>query len=86
MQKLPEDKIKLGIYKHSKKGYLYEVIGLSRHSETLEEYVVYKQLYDTYALWHRPLKMFFENVEIDGKEVPRFEYLGNNLANVANLR
>ena len=60
MEKLTESNFKTGIYKHSKKGLLYEVIGLSSHSETLEEYVVYKQLYGTYALWIRPKKMFFE--------------------------
>ena len=73
--------IKLGKYEHSKSGRKYEVIGLARHSETLEELVVYKALYKSEefgegALWVRPKDMFFDNVTIDGKEVPRFKYLG----------
>lgn len=65
-----------GIYKHYK-GKLYEVIGLVRHSETLEEMILYKALYNgkfgENSLWVRPAAMFSEMVEIDGKQVPRFE-------------
>lgn len=65
------------IYKHYK-GKNYEVIGVARHSETLEELVVYKALYDSpefgnNALWVRPKKMFLENVMIDGIEIERFK-------------
>ena len=69
--------IKLGKYKHYK-GKEYEVVGIARHSETLEEFVVYKALYQVEGanLWVRPLKMFIEEVEIDGKKMPRFEFLG----------
>ena len=69
--------IKLGKYKHYK-GKEYEVIGIARHSETLEELVVYKALYQTEGenLWVRPFKMFLEEVEIEGKKMPRFEFLG----------
>ena len=69
--------LKLGKYKHYK-GNHYEVIGIARHSETLENMVVYKALYlpEGENLWVRPLKMFTEEVEIDGKKVQRFEYLG----------
>ena len=67
--------IKLGFYEHYKKKK-YEVIGVAKHSETLEEMVVYKALYDNGLLWVRPLKMFVEEVEIDGQKVPRFKYLG----------
>jgi cyclomaltodextrinase / maltogenic alpha-amylase / neopullulanase len=69
--------VKPGKYKHYK-GKLYEVIGVSRHSETLEELVVYKALYQEEGrnLWVRPLKMFIEEVEIEGKKIPRFEFLG----------
>jgi cyclomaltodextrinase len=69
--------LKPGKYKHYK-GKFYEVIGVSRHSETLEELVVYKALYQNEGenLWVRPLKMFTEEVEIEGKKMPRFEYLG----------
>jgi len=66
--------LKLGIYKHYK-GKEYEVIGLAKHSETLEDLVVYKALYDDGQIWVRPLKMFLEEVEVNGKKVPRFEYV-----------
>lgn len=69
--------LKLGKYKHYK-GKPYEVIGIARHSETLEELVVYRALYqvDGENLWVRPMKMFLEEVEIEGKKMPRFEFLG----------
>lgn len=67
--------MKLGKYKHYK-GKEYEVVGVAKHSETLEELVVYKALYGEGALWVRPLKMFEEEVEIDGQKVPRFKYVG----------
>lgn len=69
--------IKLGKYKHYK-GKQYEVIGIARHSETLENMVVYKALYlpEGGNLWVRPLNMFTEEVEVDGKKMLRFEYLG----------
>jgi len=66
--------IKLGKYKHYK-GKEYEVIGVAKHSETLEEMVVYRALYDEHKLWVRPLKMFLEDVEVDGRKVPRFEFI-----------
>lgn len=66
--------IKLGIYKHYK-GNEYKVIGQARHSETLEDLVVYQALYGERGLWVRPLKMFLENVEIEGKTQPRFEWV-----------
>jgi len=67
--------LKLGKYKHYK-GNLYEVIGIAHHSETLEDMVVYRALYNDFDLWVRPLSMFLENVEINGVTMPRFEYLG----------
>lgn len=69
--------LKLGKYKHYK-GKEYEVIGIASHSETLEELVVYKALYqkDGENLWVRPLKMFIEEVVVDGETVKRFEYIG----------
>ena len=66
-----ENKLKLGIYRHYK-GNKYEVTGIAKHSETLEEMVVYKALYGEGQIWVRPLKMFMEEVEVDGKKVPRF--------------
>jgi len=72
--------LKLGKYEHCK-GKQYEVIGLARHSETLEELVIYKALYNSEefgnnSLWARPKNMFIETVNINGKERPRFIYLG----------
>lgn len=71
-------KLKPGKYKHYK-GKLYSVEGIARHSETLEEMVVYKALYlpEGENLWVRPLIMFLEEVEVDGNKIPRFEYLGS---------
>ena len=74
--------VKLGKYQHFK-GNFYEVIGMARHSETLEEYVIYKALYkhEKYgenSVWIRPVKMFLENVTRDGKTMPRFKYIGKN--------
>jgi hypothetical protein len=62
-----------GTYRHFK-GSLYEVIGVARHSETEEELVVYRN--SRGDLWVRPKAMFLENVTRDGREVPRFAYLG----------
>jgi hypothetical protein len=67
-------KLALGKYKHYKGGE-YEIIGIAKHSETLEYMVVYRALYGEGELWTRPLDMFIEQVEIDGKVVPRFEYM-----------
>jgi hypothetical protein len=67
--------MRLGRYKHYKGNY-YEVLGLARHSETLEEMVVYRQLYGDYALWVRPLAMFKETIVVDGKSIKRFEHIG----------
>ncbi len=66
--------MELGLYKHYK-GNLYEVIGIARHSETLEELVVYKATYQKEGenLWVRPLAMFLETVVIDGVERKRFD-------------
>jgi len=67
--------LKLGKYRHYK-GNEYEVIGVARHSDTLEELVVYRALYGEHELWARPAGMFEEVVEFDGKKVLRFEYIG----------
>ncbi|HBM45792.1 MAG: hypothetical protein UT05_C0002G0050 [Parcubacteria group bacterium GW2011_GWF2_38_76] len=66
--------IKLGKYEHYK-GKLYEVVGVARHSETLESMVVYRHLSDDGGLWVRPAKMFEEMINIDGDVVPRFKYI-----------
>lgn len=67
--------VKLGKYEHYK-GKKYVVIGAARHSETLEELIVYRALYGNRALWVRPLKMFWEEVEVRGKKMPRFKFIG----------
>ena len=69
----------LGKYQHYK-GKCYEVLGTAHHSETLEELVVYRALYESpefgdQALWVRPKKMFLEEVVIEGKKVPRFRFV-----------
>ncbi|MFC1625963.1 DUF1653 domain-containing protein [Patescibacteria group bacterium] len=68
-------KLKLGVYEHYK-GNKYQVIGVALHSETLEELVIYKALYGERLTWVRPLKMFLEDVEINGETKPRFRYIG----------
>jgi hypothetical protein len=68
--------LRIGKYKHYK-GNLYEVLGVAKHSETLEELVVYKALYQPEGenLWVRPLAMFTESVEINGTTVERFAFI-----------
>jgi len=66
--------LKPGTYKHFK-GKKYQVLGIVHHSETLEEMVLYKHLDDDGGLWVRPLPMFTEEVERDGKKILRFKYI-----------
>ena len=69
------EEIKLGKYRHFK-GNEYEVIGIAKHSETLEPMVVYKALYGDGGIWVRPAEMWNETVERDGKVFKRFTYIG----------
>ncbi len=79
---MSQQQVKPGIYQHYK-GPQYEVFGTSRHSETEEHLVVYRPLYGAAFergevwgdVWVRPLDMFCETVEVDGRAVPRFEFL-----------
>ena len=64
-----------GCYRHYKGAY-YQVYDVAKHSETEQELVVYRCLYGDRSLWVRPMDMFIETVEIDGKIVPRFSYVG----------
>lgn len=64
-----------GRYRHYK-GQEYRVLGLARHSETLEPLVVYQALYGERGQWVRPAAMFTETVEHAGGRVPRFAYVG----------
>lgn len=66
--------IKPGIYRHFK-GNMYRVVAMARHSETMEEMVVYQALYGEMGLWVRPRSMFLETVERDGKVFQRFEFV-----------
>jgi len=63
--------MKLGKYKHFK-GNIYEVIAVAKHTETMEDMVIYKSLSDS-KVWARPKKMFLEKVEVDGKMLERFK-------------
>ncbi len=64
--------LKTGRYRHYKGGE-YQVLGVARHSETEEQLVVYRPLYGERGLWVRPLAMFTETIERDGRVQPRFE-------------
>jgi hypothetical protein len=68
------NKVKLGTYEHYK-GDKCTVLGVAKHSEALEEMVVYTHKYENElsAIWVRPLEMFLENVVVDGKKIPRFK-------------
>jgi hypothetical protein len=63
-----------GRYRHYK-GQDYEVLGTAKHSETEEEYVVYRARYGDRGLWIRPTGMFLEAVIVDGRSCPRFRFL-----------
>jgi hypothetical protein len=67
-------KLSLGSYQHYK-GKKYLVLGVAKHSETLEDLVVYTTQYENELspLWVRPLKMFLETIVINGKTQPRFK-------------
>lgn len=67
-----------GTYRHNKSGRLYQLIGTAFHTETEENLVVYQPLYDSeHELFARPFEMFFEQVVIGGRQVPRFEKINN---------
>lgn len=66
--------IKKGIYRHFK-GNMYEVVGMALHSETVEEMVIYKALYGEGKTWVRPLSMWDEEVEFEGKKAKRFTFV-----------
>ena len=60
-----------GVYRHYK-GNRYQVLYLAKHSETLEDMVVYQALYGEYGIWVRPASMWNETVDYQGKQVKRF--------------
>ena len=67
--------IRPGFYEHFK-GMRYSLVSVGRHSETLEEYVIYRALYGDHLTWVRPVTLFLENVTKNGATFPRFRYLG----------
>ena len=69
--------VKAGRYRHFK-GMEYEVLFVAKHSETLEDMVVYRALYGERGVWVRPQSMFLETVEREGKRFPRFTYIGKS--------
>jgi hypothetical protein len=71
----PLPSIPLGRYRHYKGGE-YEVLGVVRHSETLEPLVLYRPLYNASGCWVRPLAMFIETIEHEGRRQPRFGLIG----------
>lgn len=68
-----------GRYRHYR-GQEYEVLGVARHSETEEEFVVYRAEYGERGLWIRPAAMFVETVIVAGHSCPRFQLVAENLA------
>lgn len=68
--------IREGRYRHFK-GNEYRVLGIARHSETLESMVVYQALYGEQGIWVRPASMWNELVEHDGVICRRFTYIGD---------
>ncbi len=68
--------MKKGVYRNFK-GSQYELLYIAKHSETLEDMVVYKALYGEGGIWVRPLSMWNELVELNGAQVKRFEYIGD---------
>ncbi len=70
----PLPALRSGVYRHTKKGTLYRVRGVSRNSEKPNKFwVVYET--DDGAIWHRPYRLFVSNVEHEGRVVPRFEFV-----------
>ena len=73
--------LKKGFYKHFK-GNIYELLDIAKNSETLEEMVLYRACYGEKALWVRPLSMWDEKIERDGKTFKRFTYIGEKMEDV----
>lgn len=67
-----------GVYRHYK-GNLYRVLCVAKHSETLEDMVVYQDAIDEAKVWARPLSMWSEEVDVGGKKLPRFQLLATGV-------
>ncbi|MBL7670806.1 MAG: DUF1653 domain-containing protein [Bdellovibrionaceae bacterium] len=72
---------------HHYKNKPYTYIGLARHSETLEEMVIYETRYenDQGRVWVRPKQMFFESIDHDGKPIPRFKKISLNITTTTDV-
>lgn len=70
-------KVPPGIYRHFK-GHVYRVVGIAKHSETLDEHVVYVSTTDPEDMWVRPADMFLDIIEREGRKFPRFERIGED--------
>lgn len=68
------NRVQRGLYRHFK-GNTYQVIDTARHSETQEDMVVYRALYGDFGLWVRPTNLFVEQVDLDGRQVSRFQLI-----------
>ena len=66
-----------GRYRHYK-GKEYEVLGIAKHSETLEDMVIYRALYGHHAVWVRPASMWYDTVEYNGTVCQRFAYIDSS--------
>jgi molecular chaperone GrpE len=75
MQQDNKREIVLGIYKHNKRNRNYRVIALAKNTETDEELVIYQAISGSDNVWARPKSMFLEEVEIEGKKMPRFQFI-----------
>ena len=80
-----EYKMKLGIYQHFRGNY-YQVLGVARHSETLEEFVTYQALYGDFGMWIRPVAMFAEKVQHESGVVERFSFISDGVASAPGVR
>ena len=74
-----------GIYEHYK-GNKYKILGVAKHSETLEKLIVYQALYGNNELWVRSYDMFCEKIVKDGKEIERFKYMGDELESIYKIQ
>ncbi len=77
--------MKLGIYQHYN-GTFYQVLGVARHSETLEEMVIYQCLSAPFGAWVRPREMFEGTLEYEGKTIKRFSYVSAGMQEIPTLR
>ena len=66
--------MQLGLYQHYNGNY-YHVMSVARHTETLDEMVVYRSLYGDYGVWVRPKKMFEEIITKNEQSMPRFKFI-----------